>query len=107
MVDYERERVFGVVVLSRTPMSLEEGLYRNRGRLLTIGVGLLLAISDANAERVFEQFFTTDREGGGTGLGLPIVRRLCQAHGGDIELIREPGLTVFEVRLPSVAEEVK
>ncbi|MFT6397098.1 MAG: signal transduction histidine kinase [Bradymonadia bacterium] len=59
-------------------------------------------ISDSNADRVFEQFFTTDREGGGTGVGLAIVRRLCDAHGGGVELLREPQLTTFEVRLPLV-----
>lgn len=58
-------------------------------------------ISDSNAKRVFEQFFTTDREGGGTGVGLAIVRRLCDAHGGGVELLREPQ-TTFEVRLPRV-----
>ncbi len=59
-------------------------------------------ISDSNAERVFEQFFTTDREGGGTGVGLAIVRRLCDAHSGGVALLREPRLTTFEVRLPLV-----
>lgn len=43
-------------------------------------------ISAGNAERVFDPFFTTRREGGGTGMGLPIVRRMLEAHGATIRL---------------------
>ncbi|HEX5009776.1 MAG TPA: ATP-binding protein [Planctomycetota bacterium] len=39
-------------------------------------------IPDAIRERIFEPFFTTKHRG--TGLGLPIARRILQAHGGDI-----------------------
>ncbi len=44
-------------------------------------------ISAGNAGRVFEPFFTTRREGGGTGMGLTIVRNLLAAHRGRIELV--------------------
>lgn len=43
-------------------------------------------ISEGNADKIFEAFFTTRRSSGGTGLGLAIVRSLMRAHGGDIEL---------------------
>ena len=50
-------------------------------------------------ERIFEPFVTTKE--GGTGLGLPICRRIMVEHGGDITgENREVGGAVFTVRLP-------
>jgi hypothetical protein len=57
-------------------------------------------ISEANLPRVFDRFFTTDREGGGTGLGLALVRAIAIRHGGDVRVESRPGRTVFEVELP-------
>jgi PAS domain S-box-containing protein len=49
-------------------------------------------------ERIFDPFFTT--KSGGTGLGLPIVRRLMEAQGGSVSLsAREGGGTIAEVVL--------
>jgi signal transduction histidine kinase len=47
-------------------------------------------ISEGNADKIFEPFFSADRSEGDTGLGLAIAQSLMQAHGGDIELV-EPG----------------
>jgi signal transduction histidine kinase len=47
-------------------------------------------IAPAERERVFDRFYrieeARDRETGGTGLGLPIVRDLVRAHGGSVRL---------------------
>ena len=54
----------------------------------------------AEAERVFEPFA---RDGGvrGTGLGLPIVKAIAEAHGGSITVRSEVGQgTCFHVSLP-------
>jgi PAS domain S-box-containing protein len=50
-------------------------------------------------EKVFEPFFTTRSRG--TGLGLPIARRVVEAHGGRIAIDTPPGGgTVVSVSLP-------
>ncbi len=50
-------------------------------------------------ERVFEVFFTM-REGG-TGLGLPIARRIVEEHGGTLGLSSKPGAgTTARILLP-------
>ncbi len=46
-------------------------------------------ISPTNRERIFDSFFTSRRDSGGTGMGLPIVRAMLEAHGGDITLAAE------------------
>ena len=55
-------------------------------------------VSPGNRARVFDPFFTTRREAGGTGMGLAIVRRMLEAHGGEITLGEGGPGAQFEVR---------
>lgn len=57
-------------------------------------------ISAGNQKQVFEPFFTTRRDSGGTGMGLAIVQTLLLAHGALIRLDEpdEAGGTRFHVQ---------
>nr|WSW44170.1 HAMP domain-containing histidine kinase [Streptomyces sp. NBC_01001] len=65
-------------------------------------------IPAADRDRVFERFVRLDadrgRAGGGTGLGLPIVREIARAHGGEARALPPraggPGIRLV-VRLPA------
>lgn len=68
-----------------------------------------LGIADEDQPRVFERFYRADyarsRETGGTGLGLPIVRHVAQAHGGDVVLWSRPGHgSTFTIQIPALQE---
>jgi signal transduction histidine kinase len=56
-------------------------------------------IPSNDREEIFSPFFTTKKEG--TGLGLPIVKKIVQAHKGDINILDNPerGIT-FRVLMP-------
>lgn len=56
-------------------------------------------ISLDHGTEVFDPFFTTKKEG--TGLGLPIVQKIMEAHGGSLEVLdNSPIGTIFRVILP-------
>ena len=62
-------------------------------------------VSPNNRAQVFDSFFTTRREAGGTGMGLAIVRAMLEAHGGAIRLVDSGQGTKFELTIP-VADDL-
>jgi two-component system, cell cycle sensor histidine kinase and response regulator CckA len=59
-------------------------------------------IEEHERERIFSPFYTTTE--GGTGLGLPAVRRIARAHGGRVEVRSKPGRgSTFSLHLPLFA----
>jgi two-component system sensor kinase FixL len=61
-------------------------------------------ISDETRKRLFEQFYTTKKDG--LGMGLAIVRSIVEAHGGTITAANaESGGACFEFELPARAPE--
>ena len=56
-------------------------------------------VSEENLARIFHPFFTTTE--GGTGLGLPAVRRIARAHSGRVEVKSVLGEgSTFTIHLP-------
>jgi signal transduction histidine kinase len=57
-------------------------------------------VSPNNRTQIFDSFFTTRRDSGGTGMGLAIVRAMLDAHGGAIRLLDSKAGTAFELTIP-------
>jgi PAS domain S-box-containing protein len=65
-----------------------------------------IGIPERDLPRLFEAFHRCSNVGDtpGTGLGLVIVKRCAELHGGSVEVESEPGRgTTFTVRLPLLA----
>ena len=60
-------------------------------------------ISPEDQKRIFQKFYQGDRSHAkeGTGLGLPIAKRIVQLHDGSISVESSSRATVFSVTLPA------
>jgi signal transduction histidine kinase len=57
-------------------------------------------VAEENIKSIFLPFFTTRATG--TGLGLPVVQRIAEAHGGGLSHEPTPGGgATFVLRLPT------
>ena len=73
-------------------------------RIIDNGIGLPL-----DRARLFEPYVTTREKG--TGLGLPIVKKIIEEHGGQLALLDAPVFegnahagAMAEIRLPRLAK---
>ncbi|MCF6147186.1 MAG: PAS domain S-box protein [Candidatus Kuenenia sp.] len=63
-----------------------------------------IGMTDHEINKVFEPFYTTKSEG--TGLGLSVVQRIIDEHGGAIDVKSKYGKgTTFYIKLPVVNEK--
>jgi signal transduction histidine kinase len=111
----DRKRLLQVVlnILSNACKFTEQGRIEVRVRQNESGYLLTIAdsgpgIAPEDRAHVFTAFKQTDsglRQGGGTGLGMPITQKLVEAHHGNIWFESEVGKgTTFFVELPRVAQ---
>lgn len=67
-------------------------------------------IPKENQDKIFENFFTTKKEGEGTGLGMSIVKDIVKEHYGDIKILKSiigKGTTfeiIFPKSLPTISK---
>ena len=70
-----------------------------------------IGIDREQQEKVWQRFYQVDpsrSERGGAGLGLSMVRKIAQAHGGYMTLDSIPGLgSTFALHLPLEGMELK
>jgi PAS domain S-box-containing protein len=87
--------------------------YREMGDLVEVRVrDTGPGIPPEQQRRIFEEFYQVDsdytRSAGGTGLGLPIARRLARLMGGDVRVESEVGAGAeFIVELPTAAAQAR
>ncbi len=89
--------------------SITLSLYRDNGWAVLEVADTGVGINQQDLPHIWERFYRVDkarsREAGGTGLGLPIVRSIANAHGGSVAAYSEPGKgSIFRVWLPLAPE---
>lgn len=76
---------------------------RERNRLVIEVRDFGPGIAEADLERIFDPFYTTQTTG--TGLGLPVARRIVELHGGSLRASNAPdGGAVFRIEIPNRAD---
>jgi two-component system phosphate regulon sensor histidine kinase PhoR len=82
-------------------------LYRQDGRVIFKITDTGIGIAPDDIDHIFERFYKADKsrthsKNGGSGLGLSIVQKIVEMHGGEIAVTSQPGAgTAFTISLPA------
>ncbi len=98
----------GVINIVLKKLELYEDDPKIKQLQLAAGHYMRLSVTDSgtgmNPEtvaRIFDPYFTTKKQGEGTGLGLAVVNGIVKSYGGYITVYSEPGVgSSFNVHLP-------
>jgi len=102
----EMRQVFLATIVNALDAMQDKGTLTIETR--TDGNVVLVKISDTGhgipaglMNRIFDPFFSTKSEKGGTGLGLPIAKKIIEENHGEIDVISEEGKgATFTITLP-------
>jgi signal transduction histidine kinase len=90
-----------------TVTTRKEILYDNTPYLILEIADNGLGIPEDKTKMIFEPFFTTKVLGRGTGLGLPICKKIVEDHGGFIRFESKVGIgSTFSLYFPYKRREV-
>lgn len=87
----------GGVLTLRARLERGTGTERSFALLQVIDTGPGIPVPE-HAESAFEPLYSTRATG--LGLGLPLVRRVIESHGGEVALESGPSGTTYSLRLP-------
>ncbi|MEO1288911.1 MAG: ATP-binding protein [Chloroflexota bacterium] len=117
LIDGDRKRLLQIFlnILSNACKFTDEGQITIASELKEQAIQIAITdtgagIAEEDKDHVFSAFKQTEtglRQGGGTGLGMPITLKLTEAHGGQLWFESEKGKgTTFFVELPLDITEV-
>jgi signal transduction histidine kinase len=91
--------------------TIEVGVRRRGGAAVISVRDSGTGIPSADLDHIFDRFARADtgrsRRTGGSGLGLPIVKAITDAHGGQIDVTSTEGVgSTFEISLPIIPNSV-
>ena len=105
LVSALRNLVLNAIHYSPKGSRVAIGTASNNGIIEISVVDQGIGVEHNEQERIFERFYRVDparsRVTGGTGIGLAIVKNVCQGHGGTCTVWSEPGHgSTFTMRIP-------
>jgi len=109
------EHTSGRISVQLKGIMMDAGEIKDKDISLRPGASVILSVSDNGTgispnviRNIFEPYFTTKKQGKGTGLGLAVVYGIVKEHMGDIKVFSKKGEgTTFNVYLPLIKKSNK